>query len=211
VTGEAVSGATGEFNGFPAAEPVGTPPERGRIASTHFTHAEAELIHQGSVVGFWAARIRDADGQLHHRDIVRHPGAVAVVPVDGDDVLLVRQYRSSLDADLLEIPAGKRDKADEPPEHTAHRELEEEVGMIAGTLRPLLNVHHSPGFCDEYGHLFLATDLTSTELKREGPEEQVMSIHRVPLTEAVDWCLDGTITDAKSVAGLLAAARVLGR
>ena len=91
---------------------------------------------------------------------------------------------------------------------SAARELEEEIGMRPGRLEPLINVHHSPGFCDEYGYLFLATDLTPVEFRREGPEEQAMEIHRVTLAEAVQWCLQGRITDAKSVAGLLAASIV---
>ncbi len=196
---------------FEPAAPIGQPAERGRLASPHFRHHDQRLVHQGAVVGFYQARIEDGSGELFDRDVIRHPGAVSVVPVDGDHVLLVRQYRAALDADLLELPAGKRDVDGEPPIETAHRELAEEVGMRAGSMEPLINIHHSPGFCDEYGHLFLATDLTPVPQERMGPEEQVMTIHRVPLTEAVDFCLAGTITDAKSVAGILAAARRLGR
>lgn len=192
------------------ASPTGTPVERGRLASSHFRYRDERLIHQGSVVGFHQAEIEDADGARYQRDVLRHPGAVSVVPVDGDDVLLVRQYRAALDADLLELPAGKRDVAGEPPLATAERELIEEVGVRAGSMEPLITIHHSPGFCDEYGHLFLATDLEPVPQDRMGPEEQVMTVHRVPLVDAVELCLTGTITDAKSVAGLLAAARRLG-
>ncbi|MEM7275655.1 MAG: NUDIX hydrolase [Actinomycetota bacterium] len=185
--------------------------EKGRIPTDDFAMVDERLIHQGAVVSFHVAAIEDRSGDRFDRDLVRHPGAVAVVPVDGDDVLLVQQYRASLDADLIEIPAGKRDVADEPPIVTAHRELEEEVGMTAGSMAPLINVHHSPGFCDEYGHLFLATDLTPVPQRREGPEEQAMTLHRVPWPDAIAMCLDGRITDAKTVAGLLAAALVLNR
>ncbi|MGH1490863.1 MAG: NUDIX domain-containing protein [Acidimicrobiales bacterium] len=184
--------------------------ELGRIGNEHFSHGGESLIHQGAVIGVYTAVIEDVDGQQFDRDVVRHPGAVAVVPVDGQDVLLVQQYRAALDADLIEIPAGKRDVAGEPPIETAKRELEEEVGMRAGTLVPLINVHHSPGFCDEYGHIFLATDLEPVPQRREGPEEQMMTIHRRSLAEAVEMCLDGQITDAKSIGGILAAARRLG-
>jgi ADP-ribose pyrophosphatase len=193
------------------ASPIGQPAERGRIASQYFSYQEQRLIHQGAVVGFYQAQIEDADGNRFQRDLIRHPGAVAVVPVDGDDLLLVQQFRAALDADLLEIPAGKRDLAGEAPVDTAHRELAEEVGMKAGSMEPLINVHHSPGFCDEYGHIFLATDLTEVPQQREGPEEQVMSIHRVPLQQAVELCMTGRITDAKSVSGILAAAWTLLR
>ena len=205
------NGSSGSIGSFVAADPVGEPTERGRLASPHFRHHDEELIHQGAVVGFFQARIEAPGGELHRRDVIRHPGAVSVVPVDGDDVLLVRQYRAALDADLLELPAGKRDVAGEPPIETARRELAEEVGMRAASMEPLINIHHSPGFCDEYGHLFLATGLEPVPQERMGPEEQVMTIHRVDLGQAVELCLTGTITDAKSVAGILAAARRLGR
>jgi ADP-ribose pyrophosphatase len=184
--------------------------EKGRIANPNFRRTEESLIHQGAVVGFHTSIIEGPGGDRFDRDLVRHPGAVAVVPVDDGDVLLVQQYRAALDADLIEIPAGKRDVAGEPPIETARRELEEEVGMRAGVVEPLINVHHSPGFCDEYGHIFLATDLQPVPQRREGPEEQLMSIHRTPVAEAVAMCLDGRITDAKSVAAILAAARRLG-
>jgi 8-oxo-dGDP phosphatase len=196
---------------FPPAAPIGEPPERGRFASEHFRCRDQSLVHQGAVVGFYRAVIEDSAGNRFDRDLIRHPGAVSVVPIDGEDVLLVRQYRAALDAELLELPAGKRDVEGEPPIVTAHRELAEEVGMRAGSMEPLINIHHSPGFCDEYGHLFLATELEPVPQDRMGPEEQVMTVHRVPLAEAVEWCLDGTVTDAKSVAGILAAARRLGR
>lgn len=196
---------------FPPAEPQGSPPENGRLASPHFRYRDQRLIHQGAVVGFYQAQIEDDAGERFDRDVIRHPGAVSVVPVDGEDVILVRQYRAALDADLLELPAGKRDVDGEPPIETAHRELAEEIGMRATSMEPLINIHHSPGFCDEYGHLFLATGLEAVPQERMGPEEQVMTVHRMPLGEAVERCLDGTITDAKSVAGILAAARRLGR
>ncbi|MEM9564356.1 MAG: NUDIX hydrolase [Actinomycetota bacterium] len=196
---------------FAPAPALGQPVERGRLASDHFRQRDQRLIHQGAVVGFFEAQIEDNSGARFARDVIRHPGAVSVVPIDGDDVFLVRQYRAALDADLLELPAGKRDVDGEPPIETARRELVEEIGMRAGSIEPLINIHHSPGFCDEYGHLFLATDLEPVPQERMGPEEQAMTVHRLPLAEAVELCLSGTITDAKSVAGLLAAARRLGR
>ena len=197
------------------AAPRSSPPtfsdQRGRIRSDHFTPVDELLIHQGAVISLFTAEVAGPAGQRFTRDLVRHPGAVAVVPVDGDDIILVQQYRAALDADLIEIPAGKRDVAAEPPVDTARRELEEEVGMSAGSMELLINIHHSPGFCDEYGHIFLATDLQPVPHRREGPEEQAMIIHRPSIAEAVEMCFDGRITDAKSMAGILAAARQLGR
>ncbi|MEM7341828.1 MAG: NUDIX hydrolase [Actinomycetota bacterium] len=176
-----------------------------------FRVAEEVEIHEGAVVTFKVLTIEGPDGERFDRDVVRHPGAVAVVPVDGDHIFLVNQYRACLDANLWEIPAGKRDVDGEPPEITAHRELLEEVGATAGSMELLINIHHSPGFCDEYGYVFLATDLTLGEQALEGPEEQRMRVERVPIDEAIAAAMDGRITDSKSIAGLLAAARVLGR
>lgn len=181
--------------------------ERGVTTSADFKAVDEHLIHQGAIIGLFSRTIESAAGERFQRDLVRHPGAVAVVALDGADILLVAQYRASLNGDLLEIPAGKRDVADEPPVETAHRELAEEVGMKAGSMELLLNIHHSPGFCDEYGFIFLATDLEEVPQSREGPEEQVMSVHRVSLDEAVAMCFDGRITDAKSICGILATDR----
>ncbi|MGF1599296.1 MAG: NUDIX domain-containing protein [Acidimicrobiales bacterium] len=194
-----------------ATEAAADAARRGDDGVPPFRPLSEELIHQGAVVSFRRLEVEGPGGARFHRDVVRHPGAVAVVAVDGAEVFLVRQYRASLDTNLWEIPAGKRDVDGEPPEITARRELEEEVGIAAGTIEPLLVIHHSPGFCDELGFIFLATDLTDVPQRLEGPEEQVMLVARVPLTEAVDMALDGRMTDAKSVAGLLAAARRLGR
>lgn len=170
-----------------------------------------QLIHEGDVVTFVRGEFEGPDGDRFYRDIVRHPGAVAVVALDGDDIFLVCQYRACLDGNLWEIPAGKRDVAGEPPEVTAMRELEEEVGMKTDSVELLLNIHHSPGFCDEYGYVFMATDLTEVPQRLEGPEEQEMTVARVPFDEALAMATDGRITDAKSVAAILAAARRLGR
>ncbi|MCP3992853.1 MAG: NUDIX hydrolase [Actinomycetia bacterium] len=176
-----------------------------------FRSIEEELIYQGAVVSFRQAVIEGPDGERFDRDVIRHPGAVSVVAIDGDDVFLVNQYRACLDTNLWEIPAGKRDVEGEPPEVTAHRELIEEVGMKAGSMELLINVHHSPGFCDEYGYIYLASDLTEVPRQLEGPEEEHMLVLRTPIGVAVDMAMDGRITDAKSVAGILAAARHLGR
>jgi ADP-ribose pyrophosphatase len=170
-----------------------------------------ELIHQGAVIAFHQGEFEGPDGGRFYRDIIRHPGAVSVVPVEGNDIFLVRQYRACLDANLWEIPAGKRDVADEPPEVTAARELEEELGRKAGSLELLLNIHHSPGFCDEYGYIYLATDLTEVPKRLDGPEEEHMVVARLPIEDAVDMVFGGRVTDAKSVVGILAVARRLGR
>ncbi len=178
--------------------------QQGRIETDDFNYVDQKLIHQGAVVAFHQLTVADREGTHHPRDVVRHPGAVSVIPFDGENVTLVQQYRASIDADMLEIPAGKRDVDGEPPVVTAARELAEEVGFEADNLELLVNMHHSAGFCDEYGYIFLATGLSPVPLERQGPEEEAMSIHTMPLSEAVKMCFEGRITDAKTLIGLLA-------
>lgn len=175
-----------------------------------FRHVEDHLVHEGQVVSFFDAEFETEDGTRFRRDVVRHPGAVSVVPVDGDEVLLVKQYRAPIDADLIEIPAGKLDIAGEDRAVAAARELAEEVGMAAGSLVPLIDLYHSPGFCDERQWIYLATDLRAVPMARDGLEEESMEIVRMSGADAVAAVLDGRITDAKSMVGLLAAARTLG-
>lgn len=145
------------------------------------------------------------------RDIVRHPGAVCVVPVDGDEIVFVRQYRAPAHQEMLEIPAGKRDVPGESPEVTAVRELEEEVGLTTDEVVPLARFFNSVGFSDEYSHAFLATDLRPVPHNRQGPEETHMTIERVPLDEVADYVAAGRIEDAKTLIGVLTALRHLGR
>jgi 8-oxo-dGTP pyrophosphatase MutT (NUDIX family) len=147
--------------------------------------------------------VADPDGGTLHRDVVRHPGAVAVVPLIGDDVLLLRQWRAATGATLLEIPAGKRDVDGEDPEGTAARELEEEIGRRPGQLTKLAEFYNSPGFCDEYTHLYLADEL-SDAAPRHGvtAEELHMAIEAHPLDAVPDLIARRELVDAKSIVGL---------
>jgi integrase/recombinase XerD len=126
------------------------------------------------------------DGTTFERDIVHHPGAVAVVPVLGDELVLVRQYRAPIDAELLELPAGIRDVAGEPGAETARRELLEETGYRAGTVEPLIRYVCSAGFSDEEMEIFLATDLVEDTRTSHGVEEEHMTVERVRLDDALD-------------------------
>jgi len=166
-----------------------------------------EVVHQGPVVRVTRATISGPDGETYEREVVRHPGAVAVVPVldDGRTVVLVRQYRSALDSLVLEIPAGKCDVEGEAPELTAARELEEEVGYRAGRMERLCALHNSPGFSDEQIVIFLAEQLEAGTATPHGVEEQHMAVEHVSLADAGTLITDGHITDAKTVAGLLLA------
>jgi len=170
---------------------------------------------QGALISLATARFAAPDGQEFERDVVHHPGAVSVVPVlDGPDgahqVILVRQYRAAVDAELLEVVAGKRDVAGEPPEETARRELAEEIGMVAGRLELLAEFYNSPGFCDEHSFVFLGRDLVATEPEAHGIEEQYMTIEHVALTDVARLIADREIVDAKTIIGLALAKEALG-
>ena len=157
------------------------------------------------------ARFAAPDGAEFERDVVHHPGAVSVVPLveGGSAVLLVRQYRAAVDRDLLEIPAGKCDVAGEPPEVTAGRELEEEVGMRAGRLEKLAEFYNSPGFCDEHSWVFLARDLEPCGVTAHSVEEQHMTVETVPLEAVPGLIRGGDIVDAKTIIGLSLARELL--
>jgi len=153
-------------------------------------------------------RVEGPDGAVHERFVVRHPGAVVVVPVTGDGahVLLVRQYRVAVDAELLEVPAGKRDVTGEPPEATAHRELEEEIGHRARTLVPLAEFFNTPGFCDEYTYLYCAVGLEALASRNtQTAEEHAMAVERVALADVERLIATREIVDAKTIIGLLLA------
>ena len=174
-----------------------------------FRKLDERIVWQGTLVSAGTGTFVDPDGNTFERDVVHHPGAVVVVPVVEGEVILVRQYRAAIDGELLEVPAGKRDVTDEPVELTAHRELEEEVGMKAGSMVKLAEFYNSPGFCDEHSFLFLATDLTPCETSFQGHEEQHMTIERVPLDRVPDLIAAGELVDGKSIIALCLAREAL--
>ena len=165
--------------------------------------AEKE-VWRGHLISVAIGTFEAPDGHQFERDIVHHPGAVIVVPItdEGESVLLVRQYRSAVDAELLEVPAGKRDKPGEAPEATARRELIEEIGMKAGRLEALCRFYNTPGFCDELGYMFMALDLEPCSTDLQGIEEQHMTIERIALDDAPRLIAEGVIIDAKTIIGL---------
>ena len=138
------------------------------------------------------------------RDVINHPGAVAVVPLIDDDVVLISQHRVAVDQDLLEIPAGKRDEPGEDLETTAIRECEEEVGFRPRQLTFLLAFYTTPGFTDECIWLYLAEDLEPVEPRPQGVEEERARVVRLPVAEALRRVRSGEIRDAKTLIGLLA-------
>ena len=188
----------------PAAAPVRVGGlARGRCVLT-FRKVDEREIYSGYVISVASGTFEAPDGTTFERDVVHHPGAVSVVPLlDDGTVLLVRQYRAPVDRFLLEIPAGKRDVSGEPPEVTAHRELEEEVGYRAGRMDKLCEFFNSPGFADEWSHVFLARSLTPCAVDAQGVEEEHMTIEQVPLASVPALIAAGELRDAKTIIGLL--------
>lgn len=141
------------------------------------------------------------DGRQHTRDIVRHPGAVVLLPITEDGrVVLIRNYRVSIDQTLLELPAGTIEQGDSP-EQTAGRELIEETGYRADRLQMIRKFYSSPGICDEVMYLFLASGLVAGEPDREANEQ--IENQLAGWDEIRQWIADGTIQDAKTLVGLM--------
>ena len=164
-------------------------------------------IYRGRTFNVDVDRVRLPNGREMELELVHHRGAAAVVPVmDDGTVLLVRQYRYATGGWLLEIPAGKIDNQ-EPPEACAAREAEEEVGYRPGKLESLGWIWTSPGFADEKIWLYLATDLQPAEQGLE--DDEVLSIERMPLAEAVEKAFRGEIHDSKSAIALMRAEKKL--
>ena len=166
---------------------------------------QAREVYKGRVVHLFIHRVTLPNGHVTTLEVIRHPGASAVVPfVSSDEVLLVRQYRHATGGYLLEVPAGKLDRG-EAPESCALRETEEETGHRPGRLEKLGSIFTTPGFTDEMIHLYAAYDLAPGKMQPESDE--VLSEVRLTFVDALARVERGEITDAKSVSALLLAAR----
>ena len=151
--------------------------------------------------------VERADGHRTTREIVEHPGAVAIVAWDGQRLAMVRQWRHATGGALLEVPAGTLEPG-EPPSETARRELAEEVGLAAGTWTDGPSFYTAPGFCTELMRLYLATDLR--DASGEADADEVIEASWLSLPDALAAIDDGRILDAKSIAGIGWLARTLG-
>ena len=166
-------------------------------------------VYTGRVVNLDVDQVRFPDGSIGELEMIRHPGASAVVPFlsdpTGDDpqVLLIRQYRYAANGYMYEIPAGRLDDGEEPAT-CARRELKEETGCTAERVEHLYTLYTTPGFTDERIHLFMAVGLTRGETGHEADE--FMEIETIPLSKALAMIAAGEIQDAKTALGLLFAA-----
>lgn len=159
------------------------------------------IVHTGRKIRVAIDEEVAADGQVIRRDVVLHPGAVAILPlIDADHVCLLRNFRPTANDTLWEIPAGTLEPG-EPIESAAARELAEETGYRAGSLRLIHSFYPSPGVLSEVTNLFVAEQLTPGAMALE-PDEQLHP-ETVPFAQALGWALDGTIRDAKTLVALL--------
>jgi ADP-ribose pyrophosphatase len=163
-------------------------------------------VYTGRILNLDVDRVRFPDGNEGELEMIRHPGASAVIPFltdpAGDDpqVLLIRQYRYAAEGFLYEIPAGRLDP-DEEPQHCAHRELLEETGCTASRVEFLTTTYTTPGFTDERIHLFMATGLTRGASQLE--HDEFIEVVTRPLSEVLLMVERGEITDAKSIVAIL--------
>lgn len=165
------------------------------------TLLSSEYMYNGRLINLRLDRVALPNGRETVREIVEHPGAVAVVPLDErGNVTLVRQFRDPARARLLEVPAGTRQHG-EAAVDCAQRELQEETGLQAGKLERIAGFYVSPGYCTEYIEVFLATDLSPST--RPADEDEFIDVMAMPLADAAAKIESGEIEDAKTVASLL--------
>ena len=168
---------------------------------------DSKKVFSGRVFNVSVDTVREAD-RTYIREVVHHPGSAVILPAfDDGTIALVKQYRHPAVKYLLELPAGTLNDQ-EPPEVGAARELEEELGVVAGNLEKLSEFFVSPGLCEEKMWLYLATDLTATTQCLE--DDEILEVVRLPLERALQMITDGEIEDAKTIIGLMLAAPRIG-
>ncbi|MDR3602904.1 MAG: NUDIX hydrolase [Desulfosporosinus sp.] len=158
-----------------------------------------EVLFKGRLLCLERDVVRLPNGLESFREVVRHPGAVGIIALQDQHVLMVRQYRYAIAQETLEIPAGKLDPF-ESPEACAQRELREETGY-RGTLEPISTFYTTPGFTDEVIHLFLAQDLVWDPLAPD--DDEFIGVERIPWDEAVQKAQRNEFNDAKTILGIL--------
>ena len=166
-----------------------------------------ESIYKGKIIDVELLTVTLPDGKQATRDIVRHPGASAVVALnENGEMFMVRQFRKPLEAVSLEIPAGKLDRGEDPLD-CARRELKEETGLSTESLVHVVSVHSTPGFSDEVLHIYAATYLS--EGNSCADEDEFISSEKYTVQQLMDMILEGKITDAKSIIGVFIADKII--
>jgi len=168
------------------------------------TALHSDLLYQGKILNLRRDVVRLANGRQASREVVEHVDSVAAVPLlDDGRVVLVQQWRYPVERALLEIPAGIIDPGEQPAE-AMRRELTEETGYATGRFELVFSVYLAPGYSQELIHIFLAQDLQPAEAAPD--DDEIIQVKKVPFEDAVAACRRGELTDAKTVAGLLAVA-----
>lgn len=169
----------------------------------------SEEIFNGVAVHLVKDEILLPNGNKGIREVVRHPGAVCVIPVTDDgEVIFVNQFRYAIGRVTIEVPAGKLEKGEDPTE-AALRELSEETGITAGKIESLGAIYTSPAIIDEIIYMYIATDLKQGEQHLD--EDEFVNVVKMPLSEAVDMVMHGKIMDAKTEAIILKAEKYLNK
>ncbi len=164
---------------------------------------KSKQVFKGKILTLYYDEVMLPNKKTATREKVMHPGAVAVIPVNGSgEVLLVKQYRYPVEKVLIEIPAGKLD-TDESPVECAIRELHEEAGVVDGKVIHLTTIYTSPGFSNEKMEIYLAVDFKETDNNPD--HDEFLHLYRADIQECINMIEDGSITDAKSIIGILLA------
>jgi 8-oxo-dGTP pyrophosphatase MutT (NUDIX family) len=158
-----------------------------------------EEKYRGSILSLWVGEVQLENGEVYSREVTRHNGGVAIVPVIDDSVILVQQFRIAVERDMLELPAGKLEKG-ELPEICAHRELEEEIGYRAGNMVLATSYYSSVGFTDEKMHIFLGFQLRKVAQNLDS-DERIQIVH-IPIAEIGERLARNEFEDAKTIIGL---------
>ena len=164
-------------------------------------------IYSGNIIKVEKVTVTLPNGKLATRDVVRHPGASAVIPLnENGELYMVRQFRKPLETVSLEIPAGKLDEGEDPA-ICAERELKEETGLTADKITHLISIHSTPGFSDEILHMYAAVGLHEGESCAD--EDEFISAEKYTVDELIDMVFSGEITDAKSIIGIFLADKII--
>jgi ADP-ribose pyrophosphatase len=159
---------------------------------------KSEQIFNGRIISLQVDEVQLPNGKTSKREIIKHPGAVAILPITNDGkIVMVEQYRKALERTLVEIPAGKLEKGEDPLD-SARRELEEETGYVCENLDWLISFYTSPGFADEIVHLYVATGLSKKENAARLDEDEFVNILELSLAEAKEYIVEKKIFDAKT-------------
>lgn len=164
-------------------------------------------IYKGKIIELESLKVILPDGTESTRDIVLHPGASVIIPIDENgEIYMVKQYRKPIEKISLELPAGKLDLGEDPLD-CARRELKEETGLVAQNMQHLFSIHSTPGFSNEVLHLYLATELELGESCAD--EDEFITSEKYKLEKLLDLIYNHEITDAKSIIGIFSAERYL--